>query len=309
MSISAYHEETWQPAWGVRTMLEAIISFLPSEGAGAIGALDWSAEERKRLARLSHSFVCPTCGPIAQLLSEPSKEEEEKPDSTIQEQVAQLHFGPPTRSDSVKHTLTIAATDLLLANALGSPVAPPLSTAALSPDLAGNITVDDDNVTTTTLELDQNPDSVILADSHDTAVSEMVMEESTIELSEDAVDNFETLQDIEEVRRRYQHHPSKRGLKEENEKSEIDKSIIESKETVTHPRPNPLPQHNPPPAAAIPPLPRQPPPRLAPQNNNNVVEQLRRIEEFLNTIILITVVGILAILIRVFIRNILNVDL
>jgi hypothetical protein len=31
-------------------MLEAIISFLPSEGNGAIGALDWTPEERKRLA-------------------------------------------------------------------------------------------------------------------------------------------------------------------------------------------------------------------------------------------------------------------
>ena len=31
-------------------MLEAIISFLPSEGAGAIGALDWTKEERQRLA-------------------------------------------------------------------------------------------------------------------------------------------------------------------------------------------------------------------------------------------------------------------
>ena len=31
-------------------MLEAVISFLPSEGAGAIGALDYPAEERKRLA-------------------------------------------------------------------------------------------------------------------------------------------------------------------------------------------------------------------------------------------------------------------
>jgi ubiquitin-conjugating enzyme E2 J1 len=50
LSISAYHEETWQPAWGIRTMLEAIISFLPSEGAGAIGALDWSKEERAKLA-------------------------------------------------------------------------------------------------------------------------------------------------------------------------------------------------------------------------------------------------------------------
>ncbi|KAJ1438800.1 ubiquitin-conjugating enzyme/RWD-like protein, partial [Ochromonadaceae sp. CCMP2298] len=43
--------ETWQPAWGVRTMLEALISFMPTEGRGAIGALDWTAEERGRLAR------------------------------------------------------------------------------------------------------------------------------------------------------------------------------------------------------------------------------------------------------------------
>ena len=34
----------------VRTMLEAIISFLPTEGGGAIGALNWTSEERKRLA-------------------------------------------------------------------------------------------------------------------------------------------------------------------------------------------------------------------------------------------------------------------
>ena len=39
LSISAHHEESWQPAWGIRTMLEAIISFLPSPGSGAIGAL------------------------------------------------------------------------------------------------------------------------------------------------------------------------------------------------------------------------------------------------------------------------------
>ena len=51
LSISAYHEETWQPAWGVRTMLEAIISFFPSEGGGAIGALEWTKEERQRLAK------------------------------------------------------------------------------------------------------------------------------------------------------------------------------------------------------------------------------------------------------------------
>ena len=32
-------------------MLEAIISFMPSEGAGAIGALDWTKDERQKLAK------------------------------------------------------------------------------------------------------------------------------------------------------------------------------------------------------------------------------------------------------------------
>jgi hypothetical protein len=31
-------------------MLEAIISFLPTPGNGAIGALDWTPKERKKLA-------------------------------------------------------------------------------------------------------------------------------------------------------------------------------------------------------------------------------------------------------------------
>ena len=44
------------PAWGVRTIVEALISFMPTPGNGAIGALDWTEEERKRLAERSHSF-------------------------------------------------------------------------------------------------------------------------------------------------------------------------------------------------------------------------------------------------------------
>lgn len=92
LSISAYHEESWQPAWGVRTMLEAIISFMPTEGAGAIGALDWTAEERKKLALESQSYCCPTCGPIASLLCEETSKEHDKPDPSIVEHIAQLHL-------------------------------------------------------------------------------------------------------------------------------------------------------------------------------------------------------------------------
>ncbi|KAM3568508.1 hypothetical protein VYU27_009371, partial [Nannochloropsis oceanica] len=50
LSISAHHPEHWQPAWGVRLILEALISFFPTEPKGAVGSLDWTPRERQRLA-------------------------------------------------------------------------------------------------------------------------------------------------------------------------------------------------------------------------------------------------------------------
>lgn len=54
LSFSAYHPELWQPAWGIRLILEALISFLPTPADGAIGALDWTSEERKRKKVRNH---------------------------------------------------------------------------------------------------------------------------------------------------------------------------------------------------------------------------------------------------------------
>mmetsp|Transcript_9324 Transcript_9324/g.18462 ORF Transcript_9324/g.18462 Transcript_9324/m.18462 type:complete len:382 (+) Transcript_9324:81-1226(+) len=74
LSFSAHHPELWQPAWGVRLILEALISFLPTPADGAIGALDWTKEERKKLAKESVKFRCPVCcgegGTCADLLPE-----------------------------------------------------------------------------------------------------------------------------------------------------------------------------------------------------------------------------------------------
>ena len=61
LSFSAHHPELWQPAWGIRLILEALISFLPTPADGAIGALDWTSEERKKLAKESVKFRCPMC--------------------------------------------------------------------------------------------------------------------------------------------------------------------------------------------------------------------------------------------------------
>ncbi|KAK9797429.1 hypothetical protein WJX73_001948 [Symbiochloris irregularis] len=53
LSISSHHPEHWQPSWSVRTALTALVAFMPSPGRGAIGSLDYNAEERQALAAKS----------------------------------------------------------------------------------------------------------------------------------------------------------------------------------------------------------------------------------------------------------------
>jgi ubiquitin-conjugating enzyme E2 J1 len=61
LSISGHHEETWQPAWGIRTALVAIRSFMDTDARGQLGGMDSSEEVRKRLAASSKSWKCSTC--------------------------------------------------------------------------------------------------------------------------------------------------------------------------------------------------------------------------------------------------------
>lgn len=61
LSVTAHHPEEWNPSWGIRTVLLGIISHFPVEDKSSIGYLDYSKEERKKLARESVDFVCPTC--------------------------------------------------------------------------------------------------------------------------------------------------------------------------------------------------------------------------------------------------------
>ena len=68
LSATAYHPEHWQPAWGIRLLLEALISFFPTPTDGAIGALDWKPDERRRLAASSSSYCCAKCGITSRLL-------------------------------------------------------------------------------------------------------------------------------------------------------------------------------------------------------------------------------------------------
>ncbi len=62
LSISGHHEETWQPAWGIRTALVAIRSFMDSEAKGQLGGMDASEEARRRWATQSGGWWCGVCG-------------------------------------------------------------------------------------------------------------------------------------------------------------------------------------------------------------------------------------------------------
>lgn len=69
LSISGHHPESWRPSWSIRTALLAIIGFMPSPGMGAIASLDYTMEERQKLAKKSLDFHCEHCGRTADLLS------------------------------------------------------------------------------------------------------------------------------------------------------------------------------------------------------------------------------------------------
>jgi hypothetical protein len=62
LSITGYHPESWRPAWGIRTALTAIISFMLTPGEGSVGAVEWSDEARRIGAKESLDWSCSTCG-------------------------------------------------------------------------------------------------------------------------------------------------------------------------------------------------------------------------------------------------------
>lgn len=62
LSISGHHEESWQPAWGIRTALVAIRSFMDTDAKGQLGGMDASEEVRRRFASQSITSRCATCG-------------------------------------------------------------------------------------------------------------------------------------------------------------------------------------------------------------------------------------------------------
>uniref|UniRef100_A0A7S1Q484 UBC core domain-containing protein n=1 Tax=Neobodo designis TaxID=312471 RepID=A0A7S1Q484_NEODS len=62
LSISSYHPENWQSTWGIATVLTALRDFMLTPGNNGIGAVEYPAEVRQKLAAQSRTFLCPDCG-------------------------------------------------------------------------------------------------------------------------------------------------------------------------------------------------------------------------------------------------------
>lgn len=93
LSMSAHHPETWQPSWSIRTVLMALIGFMPTPGAGAIGSLDYTPQERKVLAKKSLDWTCNGCDVCMEtVLLETTGQSSKEAEKEAAELAAQITF-------------------------------------------------------------------------------------------------------------------------------------------------------------------------------------------------------------------------
>ncbi|KAK6505141.1 hypothetical protein TWF481_007062 [Arthrobotrys musiformis] len=62
LSISGFHEETWQPSWSIRLALIALRAHMDADPQGQVGGLACTTETRREYAVQSRDFRCSECG-------------------------------------------------------------------------------------------------------------------------------------------------------------------------------------------------------------------------------------------------------
>lgn len=73
LSMSDFHPESWQPAWGIRTMIEALRSFMPTPADG-VASIETPLLIRRNLARESSNWCCSICKKTNSEILPPSAE-------------------------------------------------------------------------------------------------------------------------------------------------------------------------------------------------------------------------------------------
>jgi len=96
---------------------------MPSKGEGAIGALDYTAEERIVMAKQSLEYRCPLCGSCnREALPDETEEDRQKIQEQIDETKSQIPQAPPA-ADSKEETPTVSSAIATAADP-SAPVAP-----------------------------------------------------------------------------------------------------------------------------------------------------------------------------------------
>ncbi|ETS59459.1 hypothetical protein PaG_06377 [Moesziomyces aphidis] len=133
LTFTGFHEEMWQPAWGIRTALLGLQTFMTAkaEAAVGIGALDYPVQAREKLAKESRKWTCDVCAKTTlELLPDPDPEQETKqealPDGLCVDLTAQSHKSQPSASAS---TSTSTSTPAAGPDAAARPI---ITTAATS---------------------------------------------------------------------------------------------------------------------------------------------------------------------------------
>jgi len=136
ISFTSYHEELWQPAWGVRTAIIGLQGFFPLKGEAAVGlgAVDYPPSERKRLAALSRDWTCPHCQQknVEILPDPPECDKSTSPSDQLAPSVAPTTESPPSPAESTPHPILSPASDAPEVHVMTQPSPAPAS-AILSP--------------------------------------------------------------------------------------------------------------------------------------------------------------------------------
>ncbi len=155
LTFTGFHEEMWQPAWGIRTALLGLQTFMTAkaEAAVGIGALDYPVQAREKLAVESRKWKCDVCekttlemlpDPIDGQQGEKRREEETLPAGLQVDLSAKSHKSAQQHNGSAETAVEAAtATVASLAGASDAvPTPVQAETSAIpNPSSSGNVPI------------------------------------------------------------------------------------------------------------------------------------------------------------------------
>ncbi|KAF8638519.1 hypothetical protein AX16_010501 [Volvariella volvacea WC 439] len=135
ISFTNYHEELWQPAWGVRTAILGLQGFFPLKGQAAVGvgSIENPPSERKRLAALSRTWTCPKCQQSnLEILPDPPRNESTTSDAETPNTAGAETTEPPVTATTDEMQTTEAPSGFKSPSAAESPTEAEEASAVVS---------------------------------------------------------------------------------------------------------------------------------------------------------------------------------